>query len=108
MQQTQQPARQSVQLQTAPVKQPVQKKTSRLAIIALVFSTLFFIPLFSLVGIILGIIALTKIKKNPSLGGQGLAIAAIVLGAFFSLFLWVGLIIGFVKGIAAKGAIATS
>ncbi len=57
------------------------KKTNGLAIAALILS--FFVPL---VGLILGIVALSSIKKNGE-NGKGLAVAAIVLSTIFMLFI---------------------
>jgi hypothetical protein len=64
--------------------------TSGLAIASIITSLLFFIPLFGLIGLILGVAALIKISKSRGkLSGQGLAIAAIIIGAirFFLLIL---------------------
>ncbi len=58
------------------------QKTSRLAIGALVGAFLCF-P----VGLILGIVALTRIGKDPTLKGKGLAITGIVLSGVFMLCL---------------------
>jgi len=105
-----QPVQQNVQQppsQVVPILNPPLKKTSRLAIAALVFSVLGIIPLFSIVGFILGIIALSKIKNDPQLSGEGIAITAIVLGAFFGIILgiaFLGLFMGFTKGMMAKAA----
>jgi len=71
-------------------------KTSGLAIAALVLSILICFPLFPLVGLILGIVAMVKINSNPNLGGKGLAIAAIIVGG-------VGIFISF--GVTAAVAI---
>ena len=62
------------------------KKTLGMAIASLVLGCLFIIPLlgmlFSLVALILGIVALVKISNNKeTLQGKGLAISGIVLGA---------------------------
>lgn len=60
-----------------------------MAIASLVFGLLFFIPFGFLLAIIFGFIALSKIKQSDGqLGGNGMAIAGIVLG-----FAWVVLII---------------
>jgi hypothetical protein len=56
-------------------------KKSGLAKASCVFSALFIIPFFSLIGLILGIIAMEKIKKDPDLEGEKLAITGIILGA---------------------------
>ncbi|MBD3253067.1 hypothetical protein GF386_05010 [Candidatus Pacearchaeota archaeon] len=72
----------------------------KLSITAFVFSLLFFVPLFPIVGLILGIVALIKAKgEKDSL--QGLAIAAIIIGALFGIFHLItllGLSIGFMRG----------
>ncbi|HET6983548.1 MAG TPA: DUF4190 domain-containing protein [Myxococcaceae bacterium] len=61
-----------------PTQRPPQKPYS-LPTIALVFSLLGFCTCIgSIVGIILGIIALVRINREPGLAGRGLAIAAIV------------------------------
>lgn len=71
-------------------KIPNEKKTSTLAIIALVVT--FFMPL---IGIILGIIALVKIKKTGE-KGKGLAIAAIVIPiALIGLFVLIVILMAF-------------
>ncbi len=57
-----------------------QQKYSTLAIAAFIFSILFFIPTFSIIGIIAGISAVLHISKNPKLKGKNLAIAAIIIG----------------------------
>ncbi len=63
-----------------------KKQTLGIAIASLICGCLFLIPflgvLFSLTAIILGIISLSKINKDKeALGGNGLAIAGIVLGS---------------------------
>lgn len=63
----------------------MSKKYSTLAIAAFVFSLLFFIPLFSIIGLICGIAALRQISKNKGLSGKGLAIAAIIIGGFITI-----------------------
>ena len=73
---------------------PVQAKTNTLAIVALVSS--FFI---SLLGVILGHIALNQIKTTGE-GGRGLAIAALVIG-YVSMALAVVIIIGMLASVAA-------
>lgn len=57
------------------------KPKNGLAITALVFSSLFFLPLFSIVGLVLGIIALTTGRN------KAMSIVAICLGAFFTFFI---------------------
>ena len=58
----------------------IQQKYSQLAIAAFVFSLIFFIPLFSIIGMIAGIAAVVQISKNKNLKGKGLAISAIIIG----------------------------
>ena len=57
-----------------------QQKPNSLAIAALVLSLLMCIPLFPLLGIILGVVALVRTGKDPELSGRGLSIAAIAVG----------------------------
>ena len=83
----------------APPQQPpyTPQRMSALAIVAFVLSLLFFIPLVSLVGAILGIVAVVRISKDATLGGLGLAIAAIPTGLVLFLF-WTAIAIpAFVK-----------
>ena len=77
------------------------QKTSILAVLSLIFALLFFplillfLPItgallfiiFILIGLILGVIALSDIRKNPSLKGKGFAIAGIVIPIIFILVL---------------------
>jgi hypothetical protein len=65
----------------APVAKPAGTKTSGLAIAALILA---FIPGLTLIGLILGIVALVSIKKSGE-KGKGLAIAAIILSVVFML-----------------------
>jgi len=74
------------------------RKTSALAVVALVLSCLIFLPLVPLIGSVLGIIALVRLADRPDLGGKGLAIAAIPVGLVVVLFL---------QGIMAAIAIPT-
>jgi len=62
-----------------------EKRYSVMAIVAFLFSLVFFLPIFPIIGFILGVAALTRISKNKNLNGKGMAIAAIIIGAFFSL-----------------------
>lgn len=57
-------------------------KMSKMAIAALVFSAFLCIPIFPLIGLILGVVALIKIGKDPNLSGKNIAIVAIVVGGF--------------------------
>jgi Na+/melibiose symporter-like transporter len=69
-------------------------KTNNLAIASLVVSLIGFLPfcgIGSIVGIVLGVIALNQIKQTHE-GGQGLAIAGIAVGA---LTLLISLILTF-------------
>lgn len=84
------------------------QKTSTLAIAAFIFSLIFFIPTFSIIGLIAGIAAFVHIQKNPKLKGKGLAIAAIIIGLlvtalqiilFFSVY---SLFSGFANSIDSK------
>src|SRR5204862_6660940 len=68
-----------------------QKQTSGLAIASLVLAIIgLIIPGLGLVGLVLGIIALTKMR-DPQVGGKGLAIGGIAVGA--ASVLWLGCMI---------------
>lgn len=78
--------------------QPSQeKKTNILAILSLVFSVIG----MGIVGIILGFVGLSQIKKTGE-GGKGLAIAGIIVG-FFGVFLLFLLVV--LSGIAYFGVL---
>ena len=69
-----------------------QKKTLGIAIASLVCGCFFIIPLLgfllSIIAIVLGIVAISKINKNEEMyKGKGLAISGIVLGGFGILIL---------------------
>lgn len=73
-----------------------------LTITAFVLSLLFLIPLAPIAGLILGIVAYNKAKNDPG-ALKELAIAAIIIGAVFGLinaFFTLGLVMGFVRGMA--------
>ena len=86
--------------ETPPLPEKSSQKTSILAILSLIFAFL-----FPLVGLISGIIALSEIKKNPSIKGRGLAIAGIIISSFFVLIYLVLLLIG---GLAYSGFLSPS
>ena len=79
-----------------PLPGAVAPRTSTMAVIALVLAC---IPacLLNVVGIVLGVVALNEIKRQPALQGRGLAKAAIIVGS-----VWVAL---FVVGVGAAIAI---
>jgi hypothetical protein len=60
-------------------------KTSGLAIAALVCSLIFCCPVTTILGIILGAIAMVTIGSAPGRKGRGLAITAILLGLIFTI-----------------------
>jgi hypothetical protein len=68
-----------------------QPKTSGLAITAIICSAIFFCPVTTLAGIVLGIAAIFSIGNNPMKKGKGLAIAAILLGIIFTIGQAIGL-----------------
>jgi hypothetical protein len=77
-----------------------------LSITAFVLSLLFFIPFASIVGLILGIIAVKKAKGDPK-ALKDLAIAAIIIGVIFgilNLLTTVGFILAFIKGFSEAAA----
>ncbi|MBU1204696.1 MAG: DUF4190 domain-containing protein [Nanoarchaeota archaeon] len=63
-----------------PLPREKSSDTSILPILSLIFAFL-----FPIVGLILGIIALSKIKKDPSLKGRGLAIAGVIISSLFMI-----------------------
>ncbi|MBT8486136.1 MAG: hypothetical protein HKO59_12120 [Phycisphaerales bacterium] len=63
---------------------PGDRKTSGMAITALVFSLIFICPLTTLLGPLLGLIAFFKIGSDPTRKGKGIALTAIVLGLLFT------------------------
>lgn len=79
---------------------PVAQKTNVLAIVSLVLSILS----FNIIAVILGVIALSQIKKTGE-SGRGLAIAGIIIGAIGFIF-WIIFIIVF--SIAAASANITT
>jgi type II secretory pathway pseudopilin PulG len=77
------------------LKQPAEPgKMSKLAVVALILSCIFFLPIVPLVGAILGIVAVVRI--SPPTRGKGLAIAAIPVGFSMAFF---------IQGILAAAAI---
>ncbi|MBS1266844.1 MAG: hypothetical protein MAG795_00813 [Candidatus Woesearchaeota archaeon] len=80
------------------VKTNIPNKKYGLPIAAFILSL---IPVFSLIGLILGIVSLVKIKKNPALKGKGFAIAAIVISSLGLIFtaLVFGLGLSFVRNV---------
>jgi hypothetical protein len=70
-------------------------KTSPLAVASLVCSMVPFMMLTQIAAFVLGIVALTQIKKsNGALGGKGFAITGIIISSVLILF--VGSVIVFV------------
>jgi hypothetical protein len=90
-----------------------RKKTLGMSITALVFGIISiafcWLPIFnilcSIVALILGIISLNKIKKNPSLDGKGFAIAAIALGC---IGIFLGIIMTSIVMLAYFGVLSPS
>lgn len=72
------------------VPQPPQK-TNGLAIAGFATSFLALCCWFLPVGLVLSIVALVQINKNPQQGGKGLAIAGIVISA---VCMFIGLLFG--------------
>ncbi|MCH8343279.1 MAG: DUF4190 domain-containing protein [Planctomycetes bacterium] len=66
------------------VPDAVAQKTSGLAIGSLVCSLIVCCPIATIVGPLLGIVALVKIGGNPALKGRGIALAAILMGVVFT------------------------
>jgi len=73
------------------------ERVSLLAIFALVFSLLCFVPGMGLIGSIMGVAGLIVIGASRGrLSGRGMAIAGIVLGLIFSM-IWAGVGLGMMK-----------
>lgn len=70
-------------------QQPQQNST--MAVVALVCSLIFFCPITTLLGPVLGLIALATIGSNPRVKGKGLAVAAILIGAVLTVGWGVGI-----------------
>jgi hypothetical protein len=58
----------------------VDRKTSGFAVTSFICSLIFCCPLTTILGVILGLIALVSIGKNPARKGKGLALAGIIIG----------------------------
>jgi hypothetical protein len=68
-----------------------QRRTSGLAITSLVFSLIVCCPLTTIIGPLLGLIAIASIGSNPLKKGKGLALIAIIVGVLVtSGYVWVG------------------
>lgn len=65
-----------------------QQKMCIWSILSIIFAFL-----FPLLGIILGIVALIKIKENSNLKGKGLAIAGLTIGTLFLILSFVLIIL---------------
>ncbi len=60
---------------------PSTKESSGLAVAALVLGILgFFTGITAILAIIFGAVAMGQTKKNPGLGGRGMAVAGLVMG----------------------------
>jgi hypothetical protein len=87
-------------LPAGPLNQAPARETSGLAIGSLVASLIPFLLLGQITGLILGIIALRKIKQsNGAVGGKGFAIAGVTISSLILLF-----IIGIVVLLIVTGA----
>jgi peptidyl-prolyl cis-trans isomerase B (cyclophilin B) len=73
-----------------PLPEKSSQKTSVLAILSLIFAFI-----FCPIGLILGIIALSNIKKNPNIKGRGLAIAGIIISVVFMIIPLILIIIAY-------------
>jgi len=78
-----------------------QGKNSGLAIASMVLGIVWVFYIGSVLAVIFGHVALSKMKKDPSIGGRGFAVAGVVLGwlgvgifILFSLILGVGIASG--------------
>lgn len=60
-------------------------ETSRLSIIAVISSIVFFCPLTTIVGVVLGLWALSTVERTPGRRGRRLALMAIAIGGMFTV-----------------------
>lgn len=66
---------------TTAASPPAPRESSGLAVAALVLGILgFFTGITAILAIIFGAVAMSQTKKNPSLGGRGMAVAGFVMG----------------------------
>ncbi len=72
-----------------------EAKTSGLAITSLIFSLILCCPVTTIIGPLLGLVALVRIGRNPALKGRGLAFAAIIMGVVFSIAQGIGMYQGY-------------
>lgn len=81
-------------------------KISRLALISLVLSLLFWLPFIaSLLAVLIGIVALLKIKNSKGyLLGQKMALSGVLIG-FLGMLLWGGIVLGNAVFIAKPGEV---
>lgn len=93
--------------EAAPQNQTPARTISITAILSLLFGLLSYLLIPAIPAIVTGLVALTTIKKsNGRLWGRGVAMAGLVLGAFF-LFVYSGLIIfASLSGLSREGIIA--
>jgi hypothetical protein len=54
---------------------------------------------FNIVGLVLSIIALKKIKTDPSMGGKGMAIAGLICSALSLVLCVLGFVFGFASAL---------
>lgn len=89
-----------------PVPSPVVQGQSRLATTALILGCCSFLCGFfsGLPALICGILAIRKIDKNPGMGGMGMAVAGVCLGAFsvVGTFFIAGLAVPAIHGALTK------
>lgn len=70
---------------SAPAPVAANGETSRLSIIAVISSIVFFCPLTTIAGLILGLWALATVERTPGRRGRRLALMAIALGGMFTV-----------------------
>ena len=75
--------------------EPHKRQVSTLSVSALICSLIICCPIFSLIGVLLGVIALVRLKSLTHLRGKGLAWSGIVIGVV-STVIWV--VIGLYAG----------
>jgi threonine/homoserine/homoserine lactone efflux protein len=86
----------------APPTVAASSRTSGLAIASLVLGIVWVYWIGSILAVIFAHIALRNMKRDPSVGGKGMAIAGLVLGyvgvGILALLFLVGFITGFMDG----------
>jgi hypothetical protein len=80
-----------------PGEMVLEQRTSIMAIASLMCSLLCFLPGFSIIGVLLGVVAVMLIaNSNGKLVGRGMAIAGIIIGLIVSA-IWISIAVGAIR-----------